>query len=331
MRWITDERTEHKFKRAGVDYEMKRIKFSEIDRTRSRKNQARMIGQVINDENMLAIAIQMEANSPIPAIVVCKHGKKYTVIDGNHRVEAFETANFDGKTEFLDAYVIEGDDDQIELLTRSWNRSNGLGQKDEEALLQINQILEHSPNATIAQLSEMFGVSRNRVSEQKKLFEIEKLLQQRFKRTKFNQGHLRALRTLENNHNVMFKAAQAIQEWDLTNEKAEEMVRHTKTKRTEKQKMDAVVDFVSGLVPAKRKVSSGATAPKKRKFMDLANSLRILLMENPSRDHLHLNREDDYLHAKGLFDAVIENGRPIFKDKQTTNGSHRRTTRKKKA
>lgn len=103
-----------------VEWEYKsNLPLKDIDRDKSHKNQARVMGKPVKPFTVEDYANGMKQGDEFPAIVAYPDGKLYVVIDGNHRVDA---ALKNGLTTF-DAYIVVTDDPNLRmLLTFEFNR-----------------------------------------------------------------------------------------------------------------------------------------------------------------------------------------------------------------
>lgn len=145
----------------GLTYELRNIKVSQVDRATSLRNQAR-IGAPLNDDQVVMYGSAMESGDEFPPIVVYQRPEKkdYVVIDGNHRVAAYDVIG----QEKLNAYVVEKPSDaQITVLTFEANTRHGLPTSIEERVRQAIVLVEHGQPMTKA--ARMLGIPTRRVED----------------------------------------------------------------------------------------------------------------------------------------------------------------------
>lgn len=313
MRWFRGETTELRLQDAGLNFRFEQIQLSDIDAKSSLNNNARVIGAAVDDEVVISYAVKMEErNAAFPAIVVRETGKKYVVIDGNHRLQAYLMIEIDDKPKTLDCYVVEGPEMAIEIATRSFNSANGLGQSHEEKMVHIRH-LSRQPGANIKAICSMFGVKRSTVTREQRIWDTDRLLHDLgFRNHGFSRSHLVEIARLNDNQNVAKRVATACIEHGISSDRLNSMVNHVRKYRTEKTRIEAVADFCSGEAKPARNGSAGGTAPNRDKVLKLLNSARIFLKQNPSKEHCHLTSQGDFLRAKGIYEELREHGDKVF-------------------
>lgn len=154
-----NETTEAWLNSHSLGYDFKPIQVSQIDTKSSLRNQAR-IGAPLNDDQVLMYASAMENGDLFPPIVVYMkpETKKYVVIDGNHRVAAYQMTN----TAKVNAYVIDKPSNaQVLLLTFEANTKHGLPTSMDERLRQAVVLVEHGSSQTAA--AQRLGIPIRRV------------------------------------------------------------------------------------------------------------------------------------------------------------------------
>lgn len=108
-------RYDFKFTRETID-------LSKVDRDASLRNQAR-IAKPINEDQALLYSVAMENGDKFPPIVVYPANSGFIVMDGNHRVAAFDLS---GVTT-AEAYVVQRPSQtQVEAFTYEANTKHGL-------------------------------------------------------------------------------------------------------------------------------------------------------------------------------------------------------------
>lgn len=128
-----------------------------IDQERSLRNQAR-VGAPLMDDVVERYQVAMENGADFPPIVVYKSGKRFIVIDGNHRVASADRAE---KGE-LPAYVVtDPSDQQVAILTYESNTRHGeatsLGERERQALHLVEL------GASRAEAANLMGVKVQRL------------------------------------------------------------------------------------------------------------------------------------------------------------------------
>lgn len=113
---------EHWLTERGVTFDWSPgLSLFNIDRESSLRNQAR-VGAPLIDEVVERYTVAMEKGDQFPPIIVYQSGKRYVVIDGNHRVAAADRAEL-GE---LDAYIVKkASPQQTSVLTYEANTRHG--------------------------------------------------------------------------------------------------------------------------------------------------------------------------------------------------------------
>lgn len=313
MRWFRDEKAEAHLTQVGLTHQYRQVKLSEIADKISLKNNARIIGASVNDDVVLSYAIAMEQpDAAFPGIVLVKRDEGYVVIDGNHRLQAYLMVEMEDKPKSIDAHIVDGSDSAIELATRSFNASNGLGQSNEEKFAHIRHLLR-SPGADIAAICRSFSVRREAVTRELKIWETDQMLHDLgFRNHGLSRKHLVEFARLSDNQNVVKRVVTATLEYGLSGDRLNSLVGHVRRAKTEKTKIEAVADFCSGEAKPLADDRSISTAPNRDKCLKLLNTVRIFFSQHPSAEHCHLTANADFLQAKGLYDEVREYGDKIF-------------------
>lgn len=157
----------------GAKHTFKTIKLSEIDKVASHRNQARVSGP-INDDTIILYGAAIESGDEFPPLIVMqRRDGKYVVIDGNHRVGAYELNGI----EKVEAYVVSDiNETQRLLLTFEANTKHGLPTGLQERLRQAVNLVEMG--ATLTDAAKNLGLPLNRVSYSVQQFRTDKRLAQ---------------------------------------------------------------------------------------------------------------------------------------------------------
>lgn len=144
----------------------------EIDRLASHRNQARIAGP-INEDTVVLYAAAMEGGSKFPPVVVWQRpDTKYVVVDGNHRVAAYDLAEIDKTDAYVTAQLTDG---QKAALTYEANTKHGLPTSLDERLRQAVNLVEMGTTQKGA--SQMLGIPSHKVMAAYQAFETDKRMQ----------------------------------------------------------------------------------------------------------------------------------------------------------
>jgi hypothetical protein len=142
----------------GLDFTLREVHITDIDREASHRNQAR-IGLPVNDDTVLMYATAMERGDAFPAAVMYQRkDRKHVVIDGNHRVAAADLRN----QVSYPAYVIDNPSDvQVRMLTYEANTKHGLPTGLDERVQQAMHLVHLGSKPEEA--AKMLGVPASRL------------------------------------------------------------------------------------------------------------------------------------------------------------------------
>lgn len=168
-----NEATEAWLKSHGATYDFKTINLDQVDKVASHRNQARVSGP-INDETVILYGAAIEQGDQFPPIVVNqRRDGKYVVIDGNHRVAAYDLNNVT-KTE---GYVVSDiSETQRLVLTFEANTKHGLATGLQERLRQAVNLVEMG--SSMIEAAKNLGLPHNRVQNAVTQFRTDKRLAQ---------------------------------------------------------------------------------------------------------------------------------------------------------
>ncbi len=167
------EATESWLKSHGATYTFGTINLEQVDKVASHRNQARVSGP-INDETVVLYAAAIEQGDQFPPLVVNqKKDGKFVVIDGNHRVAAYELND----VQTSEAYIVSDiNETQRLLLTFEANTKHGLATGLQERLRQAVNLVEMG--ATMVEASKNLGLPFSRVQNAVAQFRTDKRLTQ---------------------------------------------------------------------------------------------------------------------------------------------------------
>ncbi len=167
------EATETWLKSHGATFTFTNINLEQVDKVASHRNQARVSGP-INDETVVLYAAAIEQGDQFPPLVVHqKKDGKFVVIDGNHRVAAYELNDI----QTSEAYVVSDiNETQRLVLTYESNAKHGLPTGLQERLRQAINMVEMG--ATMIDASKTLGLPFTRVQNAVAQFRTDKRLTQ---------------------------------------------------------------------------------------------------------------------------------------------------------
>jgi ParB-like chromosome segregation protein Spo0J len=167
------EATETWLKSHGATFTFTNINLEQVDKVASHRNQARVSGP-INDETVVLYAAAIEQGDQFPPLVVHqKKDGKFVVIDGNHRVAAYELNDI----QTSEAYVVSDiNETQRLVLTYESNAKHGLPTGLQERLRQAINMVEMG--ATMIDASKTLGLPFTRVQNSVAQFKTDKRLTQ---------------------------------------------------------------------------------------------------------------------------------------------------------
>lgn len=125
-----------------------------FDMRRSLHNQARF--QALDDTVVERYTTDMSRGDRFPA-VVASDGKKFVIIDGNHRLQAHDRRQLAVPT-----YVVSGDSDVLTAMTFEANVKHGMPSNEDERIQHAVWMLDHG--ATIESAAQAVGLAMSKVS-----------------------------------------------------------------------------------------------------------------------------------------------------------------------
>ena len=272
-----NEAVETWLKSHGASYDFKTIKLDQIDKVASHRNQARVSGP-INEETVLLYGAAVESGDQFPPLVVSqRRDGKYVVIDGNHRVAAYELNNV-GQSE---AYVASDiNETQRLLLTFEANTKHGLATGLQERLRQAVNLVEMG--SSIPSAAKNLGVPEGRVQAAVQQFRTDKRLAQ-MAVPRWDRLPATARRRLYNirNDEVLKEAATLAVESNMTGTQIDSLVaRVNAASRGDTSKQLAVVEQERSLRVEEIKVSAGGRIGWSRPALGLNSILsRIVRLD----------------------------------------------------
>jgi ParB-like chromosome segregation protein Spo0J len=136
-RWLSCESL---LKRKEVVFEERVIPLEAINWS-VKDNRGRLIGERVDTDRVLEIAILLTDHEPMPMPVLNEGAPgRYDIVDGAHRCYAAREASL----AFLRCYVVRIEDMVLlELLPTLFNQLNGVRNVEEELLLQASNLIDH--------------------------------------------------------------------------------------------------------------------------------------------------------------------------------------------
>jgi hypothetical protein len=187
--------------RYGFDYKLEVIDLARVNRAESKRNQAR-IAHPINEDQVILYAEAMKNGDSFPPLVVYLTESGYIVMDGNHRVAAFDLC--DETT--AQAYVVKKPSNaQVQAFTYEANTKHGMPTTLHDRIRQAISMVNLGASAVDA--AKQLGVPLNTLRSALDNAKAE----QRFQELgikKFDRLSSSARRRLDNIHsNVVLRAA----------------------------------------------------------------------------------------------------------------------------
>ncbi len=242
IEWAADPAAESRVTRLGSKLVVsKGIKISEIDIHGSRANNARL-DTPFNSDLALEYALSMESGDKFPYPVLRRVDNKrysYVVLSGNHRIGAAETLL--PKDGTIDAYILDSKDEQVaELVCRSANRWMGDRQSKEEAIEHARVLIERY-NYTATHMSKVFGLHEKTLLNALRAEGVRDVLEANLvDASGMNRAVLTTLAPIDNNHEILRRAAQACIRYGLTAERTRPMVQEVKQARDERESLNVI-------------------------------------------------------------------------------------------
>lgn len=295
IKWSGLASCEETLKDFGVPFTVGEIAVNDIDREASRLNHARIGGPPIDPGLVEEYALSYESGDTFPRVVVRKHGRKYVVVDGNHRVEAADLFG----VKFIEAYIADvGDDEAImDLLPRAFNRKAGRRtSKDEGYMHAIHAIDKYG--YTLRKAAAAFGVSEKALGNRIAISATrERLVQLGVEANKMTDDSMKQLSPFNDNDHVLAAAGQVICRAKLTSKDVNSFLAKVKEERTENARIGVIAAFeqkygVNGKQEAKR-------TQKKRKivFMRALTGMETLLDRGSTLNKFQITEQEEKRHV----------------------------------
>ena len=264
---------------------------------KSAENMARTgLPNPIMDDVVVDYAASMEEGADFPAVVLYESKKKFVIIDGNQRCNGFGLFMGSKREAKVSAYVVQADDElAISLITRCFNRINGRGQSREEASLHIAWIVKNNLSSTAESLAYTIEIPLDDVTRVMRQTAIADTLEEHgVKTSKMNATHFNALGTLKNDLPVMIRAAEIVEEYDVSGTETKEIVRDVKSCKSEKARLCALERAENNKRAGKPRRRRGSKPPVFSKLTRMFGPIFTILAQCPTREHLHLGADGDY-------------------------------------
>jgi uncharacterized ParB-like nuclease family protein len=223
----------------GLDFAMKEVHLTEIDRDASHRNQAR-VGAPVNDDTVILYATAMEKGDEFPAAVLYQRKDgKYIVIDGNHRIAA---ADLKGAKSYP-GYVIENPSDvQVRMLTYEANTKHGLPTSLDERVQQAVHLVNLGSKPEEA--ARMLGVPASRLGSALRVTKAD----QRAAELNVNKRWTSLPKTMRirldtiQNDNVFHALTELVMTTGVKTQEMDKIVPRIRAKRTEQDMMAIVAE-----------------------------------------------------------------------------------------
>lgn len=291
LKWVDDPVLESHLVSYGVKWTRKDIKLEQMDRDKSLKNMGR-VGDPIKEEIVAEYGCAMIDGASFPAIAVYfdSKTKKYVVVSGNHRTEAAKEC---GEKIMGQCYVLESDDQTIEVIARSANGWVGLRENREARVQQALQMIEKF-NMSVQEAAKINGLKASGLSDARKGEEIRnKLLSLGVEKAeRLSRSLLGKLSAISSNDNVLYQAGQFIANTKINYEEVPKFVTEVRSGKTEAQQIGVISQWEEDKKNERILKSAGVPLRVRTKFWRQFNMFAAILQKNPSRSKLQL-REDE--------------------------------------
>lgn len=226
----------------GMDFSLREVHITDIDREASHRNQAR-VGAPVNDDTVLLYATAMEKGDDFPAAVGYRRKDgKAVVIDGNHRIAA---ADLRGMSSYP-MYVIENPSDvQIRMLTYEANTKHGLPTGLDERVQQAMHLVHLGSKPEEA--ARMLGVPKNRLEGALRVTKAD----QRAADLQINKRWVNLPKSIRirldsiQNDNVFHALSELTLTTGIKTQEMDKIIPRVRSKRTEKDQMAVVAEEFS--------------------------------------------------------------------------------------
>lgn len=248
LKFREDRNFETMAKSIGVSWEVKTILLSEIDRAKSRANQARPWDVAVKKERAEDYARAQARGDVFPRIVVIplKSGK-YQIICGNHRDEAHVI----NKVKECECYVVTSMDEiKVETIKRSHNRYEGEGDQRRDAVANAIMMMEKY-NLPAKEAARHYNVSQEAITKAKTIRAIASEVEiAGVQSAGIPETSLYAMSPVKGNRNVLAKVADLVGRAKVPAKDVPSLVKEIQVGKTEIEQLAKVEEMARKYMPS---------------------------------------------------------------------------------
>lgn len=219
------------------------VPIGEINKEESLKNQARHGGKPLDDNRVFEMALAIESGAEMPAVICYEHptfGK--VLITGNHRHAAHLLA---GKS-VVDCYLVQVTDAKIiDLLTRTANSVEGMGQSREQNLHHIKYLVDQG--LSVKDIARRFNYSEENICLHLRSMEVRAILVANGiparAANELPNATCCELYKLRHDHSVMIDAGRLLIKESLNSSHAKRLCAQLSSVNTHQEKVDVMATF----------------------------------------------------------------------------------------
>lgn len=242
------------------------VLFSEINLEKSRKNNARVLTETIDEDLVQCFATAMEDGRPFFGCVCYQNGSGKLFADGNHRGKAFsQTKEGKKKTATIGCYVLDTDDQLlIDLATRGLNTLVGKGQDKEERIEQALAMLTKYPHLTTAGVAKAWKLSQHSLAHALRARKTAKSLERKVAGIRdIPRTAMLELSKLEHSEPALIEAASVVVDNDMKIDDVKCMVQAANAAKSDSARVEAIKKYAD-------KYKNLAPKPIERKRNDVS-------------------------------------------------------------
>ena len=289
VRWEKPESYEARIRSGECEWVFDEISIHAIHWDRSQRNQARL-GVSVRPEVVAAMCTAMQETTAIfPAVIVheatdlkASAVQRYVIIDGNHRASAYaQLVEQHGAPQQIQVFKVTGDASDLDLLTRSWNAQESMGQPVEEKQAHIREAIYRDSTLSNQRLAKQFACSTDFVNRIRKAHEtalrLDKLrVNHDTPRFRFNDSHYRVLAGIHEDE-LLKTVGNAIVDYRLNASRAEELMQTIPRKSALAKKQRLVAEYCTNFVEQHSRPNGQVTKRRTPEARNVQRQLTTLI------------------------------------------------------
>lgn len=264
MVWVRDEAFEHQCARHGIAFSLERRLISSLNIATSLHNNSRL--DPLDDDVVERYAADMVRGDGFPPIIITATND---ILAGNHRTAAAKKADL----KEVVCYVVDDKSTNNKpslvraIITRGDNRRHGLAQSDDE-MIHHAVVFREQYNCSFEQIAEYLHVPQNKLKwleTQLRAIELQTNIQRHGADVRsLSRGHFVKMLPIATNTEHMLAVCELVNEFVLSQESTDQLVRDIKRTRTAHTRKAVVDKWRSNLT----QLSPSSSKPTRTRLLE---------------------------------------------------------------